>query len=77
MFALLHDVELQVLKMARADAARLAALGDVSAGYECLAVGLMRAQEMLDDGEPWAADLVRRYTRELGEFRQAFSVLVA
>lgn len=77
MFALLRDVEIQVLGLARADAAELARRGDVAAAYECLAVGLLRAQEFAEDGEPWAEELVQRYQRELGDFSARYGVLRA
>ncbi len=61
----LDQVEVEVLRMAVADAEMLASRGEVAGGYECLLVGLVRAEEFTEDGEPWAEDLVRKYSQAL------------
>jgi hypothetical protein len=69
---LLQQAELEIFRMALDDAARLACTGDVSAGYECLAVGLYRAQEFVEDGEQWAQDLVCLYRDGLASYSARF-----
>lgn len=77
MLPLLEHAEFEVLRMAVGDARELADGGDVAAGYECLLVGLVRAQEFADDGEPWAQELAGEYGRALRDYTARFGALRA
>jgi hypothetical protein len=72
MLSSLRSAEIKVWEMAVADARELARRGDVWAGYECLTVGLFRAEEFLSEGADWAEELVTLYEKTLGDFTQNF-----
>jgi CheY-like chemotaxis protein len=54
-------VEIDLFTMTTADSFDLAVRGSVIAGLSCLEAGLHRAAAARAAGEPWAAELVRRY----------------
>lgn len=56
------EVELEAFLLTVAEAVDLAAEGNAGDGYAALLAGLQRACEAQEDGEPWAAVLVKRWT---------------
>ena len=70
--AALEQVERKILCQAIHDALWYVANGDVLAGRQCLKVGLERATEFLDAGEPWAAELAQTYGEALFEVGQYY-----
>jgi hypothetical protein len=46
----------------------MAAQGDVAGGRKLLLEGLTRAERAAAAGQPWAAELIRRYQAALAEY---------
>ena len=57
----LPEAELEAFLLTAAEAADLGSAGEVFDGYRCLLAGVERPEELREDGEPWAAELVARY----------------
>jgi hypothetical protein len=56
------------------DAYTLAEMGELGAGYDCLLVGLRRAEGARAAGYPWADELIEEYKDELEQFRLKYGV---
>jgi hypothetical protein len=74
MLPLLPRVELEIWRMAVADAEELASDGDPAAGYDCLLAGFHRALDYAAAGEDWADELVRAYRGALAEHRTQYGL---
>ena len=59
------------------DAIHLATRGQLSAGYTGLLVGLERALELHLAGEPWARDLLDRWSAACSVYAHTFGVAMA
>jgi hypothetical protein len=57
----LPDDELGSFLITVTDALKMARAGDIENGYIALLAGLHRAKEIAAEGQPWGAELVRRY----------------
>ena len=69
MATLLESAEYKILCLAISEAERLAATGDVGAGYECLLTGMYRAVEHAASGETWGDPLAQSYRTALDQYR--------
>jgi hypothetical protein len=68
MKTMLPTAALDQLKFDLADAAALAAKGDVAGGRQLLTTGLRRAETARDAGQPWGDELVRRYQAGISDY---------
>lgn len=66
--------ELTTLAMSIAEAHDLAQCGELVNGCRCLQGGLARAREAEEDQEPWGADLVKEWEREIERYCQEYGV---
>ena len=57
----LPESELNAFLLTVTEAADLGSDGEALNGYRCLLGGMERAEELQEDGEPWAAELIARY----------------
>jgi hypothetical protein len=57
----LPDDELGSFLITVTDALKMARAGHIENGYIALLAGLHRAKEIAAEGQPWGAELVRRY----------------
>jgi hypothetical protein len=54
-----HEIDTRTLPVT--NALDFVAEGKVAGGYACLVWGLHRAEEMMEEGEPWAQELADRW----------------
>jgi hypothetical protein len=71
---MLPDHELDTFLITVTEAVDLVRAGEVADRYTALLAGLHRAREMADTGEPWAAELVRRYREAVENYAREWRV---
>jgi hypothetical protein len=69
---MLPDNELASFLLTVEDALDLARDGEAADGYEMLLAGLHRAREV--DGQPWADELVGRYSLAVARFAEMYHI---
>ena len=72
----LLESELNAFLITATEAADLGSAGQVLDGYRCLPAGQERAREAQEFGEPWAAELVARYTLALRRYGEEWGLRV-
>jgi hypothetical protein len=63
-----------MLRLTIVTAREFAEEGRLADGYRCLAQGLEQAQRAADNGEPWAASLVRGYLQAEADYITRYGV---
>jgi hypothetical protein len=71
--AMLPTAALDQLNFDLADAAALAAKGDVVGGQQLLTTGLHRAETARDAGQLWGEELVRRYQASIRDYAARYA----
>jgi hypothetical protein len=66
------DHEIELLINTAFKALDLAHAGHVGEGFQELHYGEERASAAMEDGEPWAPELVRRYTETTDRFKREY-----
>jgi len=72
----LPEAELNAFLLTVTEAADLGSAGEALNGYRCLLGGIERAEELPEDGEPWAAELVTRYRLALDRYGERWGLRV-
>ncbi len=70
----LPEDELGSFLLTVTDARRMARAGDVENGYIALLAGLHRAKRIGAEGQPWGAELVRRYQEALDNYAREWRI---
>lgn len=71
---MLPEDELGSFLITVTDAMKMARAGDVENGYIALLAGLHRARGIGAEGQPWGAELVRRYLEALDNYAREWHV---
>jgi hypothetical protein len=69
--------EIDTLTMTVTDAVDFAAEGKVADGYAALVWGLHRAEEMVEEGEPWREELRDRWRVAVENYCRRYGVAFA
>jgi hypothetical protein len=69
------ETETDVLLLSITIAEGLASAGKVAEGHACLLAALGRAEDLADEGESWAEELVRRYRAEIDHYTATYELL--
>jgi hypothetical protein len=71
---MLPDHEINTLILTVTEAVDLALAGEIADGYQALLAGLHRAEEIAEEGEPCAEELVARWRRALDTYAKRWGV---